>query len=94
MNTARKQDNSLTKYEPVVEKRESGFFQSTKVRARGRKPLRQMLQNFKGDPISEAHYALSRVKLIEDQIHGIMKAISPQALQLVLNKRPSLKQYA
>ena len=92
MNTAKLDD--LTKYEPKTERRDSGFFPAPKGRQRGRKPLRQMLATFKGDPISEAHYAMQRIKLIEDQIHRILKAISKPALELVLQKRPSLTQYA
>jgi hypothetical protein len=93
MNAVKK-ENDLTKYEPKTERRDSGFFMAPKSRQRGRKPLRHMLNTFKGDPISEAHYALQRIKLVEDQIHTLMKAISPPALELVLKKRPSLTQYA
>jgi hypothetical protein len=58
----------------------------------GRRTVADMLSTMP-TAIEKADYALGRIRRLEDQISQLLSAIGPDAATLVINERPSLRQY-
>jgi hypothetical protein len=73
--------------------RESGVVEAEKPRrGRGKRSVEDMMASMPNE-LAQSTYALERIAAIEDQIVRVLSLCSPEALELVLKQRPSLRRY-
>ena len=61
--------------------------------ARGRRGLEDMMASFSNE-LDMSVYALERITSAEDTIAKVLSLCTPEALALILEKRPVLRRYA
>lgn len=62
-------------------------------RGKGKRSLEDMMAS-QPNHLSQSLYALQRIAAAEDQIVKVLELCSPEARELVLKQRPSLRRYA
>ncbi len=67
--------------------------QSPKKTGKGKRSLEDMMASMQNEA-AQAAYAMERIAALEDQIAKVLKLCSPEARELILRKRTSLKRYA
>jgi hypothetical protein len=76
--------------------RESGYVQvpiPIKPRGKGKRSLEDMMARLAGSVPEQSAYALHRIASIEDQLVKVLALCTPEARELVLKQRPSLRRY-
>jgi hypothetical protein len=76
--------------------RESGYVPVTPKPSglgKGRRTMEDMMASQPND-IMQSAYALERIAALEDQIARVLQLCTPEALELALKQRPSLRRYA
>jgi hypothetical protein len=77
------------------EQRDTGVVLSDKPRreGKGKRSIEDMMAAMP-NAIVQSAYALERIAAAEDQIVKVLQLCSPEARELVLKQRPTLKRYA
>jgi hypothetical protein len=87
------EESFLGKESQVVRLPPLGKNGKPKVDNRGRRGLEDMMASFSND-LEMSVYALERIASAEDMIAKVLALCSPEALALILEKRPVLRRYA
>lgn len=76
--------------------RDSGIIeapQPARKTGKGKRSIEDMMAT-RPNPEAQSIYAMERIAGLEDQIAKVLSLCSPEAKEIVLKRRPSLKKYA